>query len=551
MPETETTAPVETTPPPRKPERSRTINRVGIGANVILQIVLFTLIIGGVNYVAFKNKPLRWDLSRNSKFQLSPMTRNLLKELQKPVTMIVFTAGSAIQNDLTSLLREYEYAAGKGFQVEYVNPYTNLARAKAIVTQYKLNSAENVVVDYGGKSKVVNIADMAELDTSGEMFGRPATVRSFKGEQLLTSTLLELVEEKPARLLVLTGHGEIALDSEQAKAFKDVAERQNLKVEPVNLSNVDALPADASGLVIFGPKTDFSERDIELLSEYWKKNGRLLMLVGPDEKMPRLTEWLGQLGIKLHGDSVVTTQRVPVRDPQTGEIQLATGVVISPPGKYEAGPLTKGLESTNALFLGRTQSLEIDDAKTHIQNLKAFVLINSVEGFWGDAEFTGDLRQPVTFDESKDRKGPFPLAVAAEKGAINDPNVKVDTARLVVVGNAGWLTNEGLEHAPTGEDFAVNAINWLLKREQLVGIAPKPKEPVRLALEDYQLVRLVAAIFLIVPGLVALLGVNVWGRRSDFNPILINVVLLGSLAAVIAVFKFSGWLLHRFGSHIS
>lgn len=503
------------------------INRLGIGANVVLQILIVAAIVAGLNYLGFKKKPLRWDLSRNSKFQLSPMTKNLLQTLRKPVTVIVFTSGSPIQQELQSLLREYEFAAAKNFQVEYVNPFTNVGRAREIVTQYKLNVADNVVFDYGGKTKVVNLIDMAVLDQSGIMSGQAPTVKSFKGEQVITSTLIELSEDKQGKLYLVTGHGEMSLGSEDAADFAAFAERQNLKLEALNLSNVDVVPADATGLMIFGPTTDLSERDVQMLAEYWAKNGRIFLLVGPEAKTPRLNDWLARQGIRLKGDTVISTQRVPVRDPDTGDISLVTGVVISPPGVFlDGNALTKGLENINALFLGRTQSIEIDAASAKAQHVDAFPIINSVKDYWGDSEFTGDMREPARFDPGKDRQGPFPIAVAAEKGGLGDPRVQVDTARLVVAGNARWLSSEGLKKSSSGEDFAVNAINWLLKREQLVGIAPKPKQALMLNLDEGQLGLLVAAIFIVVPGFVFLAGINVWARRSDINLIVVNAIIL-------------------------
>jgi hypothetical protein len=522
MANTETPAPPVQEPTPKERGGSghapaSAARRFRIGSNVALQILLAVFIVIMANYIAFKRPPKRWDISRNTKFQLSPMTKNLVGNLQKPVKVIVFSAGSPIFGDISSLLREYEYAAsGKKFEVEYVNPFTNIIRAKEVAAQYKLDTPNLVVIDYGGKSKVVNMADMAEMDQGSEMAmmsGEPPTVRAFKGEQVITSTLLELTEDKQGKLYVLAGHGEPDLKNGNTQAFKAYAERQNIKLDTLNLNNVDSIPADATALMIFGPKSDYSERELKLVSDFWTKNGRLFVLLNPDTKTPRLNTWLSEQGIKPRGDYVLRTGQVLARG-EDGGVALKTGVFTSPTGVFVAGSdVTKGLDGVDTAFLGHTESLEIDQPTAQSQKINAVPVVNSGEGFWGETDFSSDMTQQVYFDPQKDRKGPFPLAVAAEKGGVQDPRVKVETSRMVVVGNAGFLTDEGLQLADSGVDFAVNTLNWLLKRDEVVGIPPKPKEAARLNVDEKALGRLVAVIFGIVPGAVALIGAIVLIRR--------------------------------------
>src|SRR5438132_14004723 len=109
MPNTETpeAPPPDTEPQPHALTRTSPIKRFQIGANVVLQIFFAAFIVLMINYLAFKRPPMRWDISRNTKFQLSPMTKKLLGTLQKPVKIVVFSAGSPIYPDLVTLLREY------------------------------------------------------------------------------------------------------------------------------------------------------------------------------------------------------------------------------------------------------------------------------------------------------------------------------------------------------------------------------------------------------------------------------------------------------------
>jgi ABC-type uncharacterized transport system involved in gliding motility auxiliary subunit len=122
--------------------------------------------------------------------------------------------------------------------------------------------------------------------------------------------------------------------------------------------------------------------------------------------------------------------------------------------------------------------------------------------------------KPAVNDPDKDHNGPLTVAVAIEKGGIEDPRVKVETSRLVLVGNSEFVSNEGIRISQSGLDFAINSLNWLINREQLAGIPPKPKQAVQLSLNEQQMSRLALVVMGLIPGLVAVFGAIVcWKRR--------------------------------------
>src|SRR5689334_3914278 len=102
-------------PSPEKPaapaKKVVQIKRFQIGLNVIVQFIVLLCIIGMVNYVSF-NHFKRWDFSRNQKYALSAQTLQVLKNLKKPVSAVVFfSSAQDIAGDVTNLLREYEYSS--------------------------------------------------------------------------------------------------------------------------------------------------------------------------------------------------------------------------------------------------------------------------------------------------------------------------------------------------------------------------------------------------------------------------------------------------------
>ncbi|HZH98014.1 MAG TPA: GldG family protein [Fimbriimonadaceae bacterium] len=487
------------------------IKRFQIGLNVLIQLAIVAGLVVMVNYLAY-NHFKRWDFSRNQKYVLSDQTKQLLANLKKPVTAVIFfNPGMEITADVMALLREYEYAAKKKLTTEIVDPYRNFSRARELQAKYKFGANENVLIlDYDGRSKFVNAQDMAEVDSSGAMFGQPPQVKAFKGEQAITSALLEIAEEKQNKIYVLAGHGEPELtsagaggDTPRLSAFSTYVERQNIKAEPLNLSNVDKVPDDARLILITGPQYDLSEREIGLLRDYWQNNGRLLILLDASRPTPRLAAFLAENGIRPQGDRVLRTVRV---GPQTvGILREVTAVVK---GGSEA---TKRLEGIGMQFMGTTQSIFIDAAATKAAQITATPWIEAAEGFWGETDSASAEGSGPFFDPKKDNASPLAIAVGAEKGALS--GVKVDTGRLVLVGNAEFLKDEALTES--GLDFALGSINWLLNREDLIAVAPKERKTFTLNLSEEQIGNIALMVMGGIPAMVALLGfVQWWQRRS-------------------------------------
>jgi hypothetical protein len=498
------------------------ISRFQIGLNVLLQLLIFAAIVLMVNYLSFRHFK-RWDLSREQRFSLSSQTKNLLANLKKPVRAVIFlSGGTEIEPDVSALLREYEFASGKKFTTEKVEPFRNFTRASELQAKYKFGASENILIlDYDGRSKFVNAADMAEFEQPDQLAMMTGQVQprltAFKGEQAITSALLEMTEGKPNRIYLTIGHGEPDLEAQELKVFNESLKRQNIQAASLKLLDASSIPEDARAVVICGPKYDLSDLEIRLLSDFWQRKGRIFVLVNPFAKTPRLVEWLAGKGILPQDDRVIRTGTFLEMDPTSGSPKLKTGTISQATFVVldSHTGITKDLVATSKQLLGATESLVLDRTKETTEKLKLITILESGEGFWGETDNAGGSDRPAFFDPKKDHMGPLILAAAVEQGGVADNRVKVDTSRLVVVGNSELLSNDGFRLSEgISMDLAVNALNWLLDREEIVGIAPKEKKNVALSLDEKQLGQIALAVMGIVPGIVALLGfLTSWQRR--------------------------------------
>ena len=209
--------------------------------------------------------------------------------------LIVFmTDASPLQNDVTSLAQEYRNAQPKYIQLEQINPFRDVGRATEIQAKYKLAQQENVViVDCEGRQKVITDDKMADVDRSGEAMGQPPQITAFTGEQAITSAIIEVTEGKKSSVYYLQGHGEPEIGAgKQLEVMQSLLDGEHLNVQQLNLLNVDAVPADATTLMVLGPRDDLTEREAKLLGDYWEKGGRIMLLLDPDAATPHLAGFL-------------------------------------------------------------------------------------------------------------------------------------------------------------------------------------------------------------------------------------------------------------------
>lgn len=510
------------------------IGRFQFTLNVVLQAVIFVAIVAMINVIS-RDRFVRADWSRNHKFTLSTPTKALLAGLDKPVQVIV-CAGIAgrgqnaeVESDAQELLREYSNASKGRLTVEMVNLGANFTRGRELQTKYKFGESESVIIiDYDGRNKFVYSQDLAEyepMDQMAMMQRRPPQMINFKGEQVITSALLELIENKQNTVYLATGHKEYDLTSAELGLFREELERQNIKLASLTLANLQAVPEDAKAVAIIGPRFDYSERDLKLLSDYWDKKGRLLVCVGPSAgKTPNLDGWLADRGVQPQQDLVINVQSL---GGLLAQVPLV-GILA------QASAVTKEIEGAGLEVFGYMQSLKLDRTKERTEQLQIRSVMASDPTFWGEVDYTGGKKDTPVFDPKRDHPGPLDLGAVVEKGASQDPNVKLETARLVVFGGGDFLTDRGFQMAPVGSVLLVNTFNYLLSREALVGIPPKAKERATYSLSEDQLAQIARAVCLYIPLSIGILGLfHLWWRNGKNLFTLVFWLAVGFLAVII------------------
>ena len=483
------------------------IRRLRIGFNVLAQIILILFLAVMVNSIAFKHYA-RWDFSRDQKYELSDKTKRFLKAIKGKMRItIFFSSNTPITMDVQNLLKEYQYAGKGKIDIEHVDPERNLSRAKELFDKYKVVTDESLLVlDYEGRNKTVKASEMADVDQSGMALGEGPRVTAFKGEQAITSAMMDLVEGKKNALGYVLGHKEPPLsEGSTITVLKTFIENENIKFQELNLFDVDAIPKDLKAIMIIGPQYDFSDREMKLLRDFWDKQGRILLLLDPSAKTPRLDGFLNELGVKANDDRLMAFLRTGIQ-----ELALTRDVQAHFLGD---SPITKRLAGANALFFGGTSSLTLAPDRGRSANIRIEPLVQAEKGYFAETDYNTEDQVKLQADAKRNSNTPLTVGAAIEKGGSADERVQLNSSRLVVVSNATFVQDNAVTQDQQALDFVSGSVNWLLSREQLIGIAPKISKPLTFTLNEDALRNLRWIVLIFMPLIPAVIGTVIWWQR--------------------------------------
>src|SRR6476659_4839699 len=492
---------------PRTRRRMK-IGRLRIGLNVVVQIVLILFLATMVNSLAFKHYK-RWDFSRDQKFALSDKTKRFLDTLKGKMRITVFFSPSTpISADLQYLLTEYQYAGKGKIDIEQIDPERSLSRAKELFDKYKVVTDESLLVlDYDGRNKNVKASEMADVDKSGMAMGEGPRVAAFKGEQAITSAMIDLVEGKKKTLGYVTGHKEPALSAPTSPItlLKTFIENENIKFQELNLLDQPAVPAEVNAVMNVGPQYDFSEREMQVPRGLWDIQGRILVFVDPAANTPRLRAFLDELGVKVNDDRLMVFVRTGIQ-----ELALTRDVQAHFLGD---SPVTKRLADVRAIFVGGTASLTLDPNRGRAVSIRLEPLIQAEKGYFAETDYNSDNQVKLQADAKKAGDVHLTIAASAEKGGSADARVQVNSSRLIAVSNATFVQDNAIMQDQAALDFVSGAVNWLLSREQMIGIAPKIPKPLTFSIDSDGLSRLRWILLVLMPLIPAAIGTVVWWQR--------------------------------------
>jgi ABC-type uncharacterized transport system involved in gliding motility auxiliary subunit len=488
-------------------------SRHSAGWHSLVKLVAAVLILVMVNYVGFKHYTHK-DLSQSQFYTLSPKTVDVLRNLDSPITAYTFLdeRNQGQVEQIENLLKEYQLAAGKNMDVEKIDPAYDMKRAADLQSQLHFDGNDHLVIlKYKDRSpRFVKQDDLFDINP---MTGQ---VGDFKGEQQITAAITALVQGKPSKIYFTEGHGEHALqDMASATGYGFLSQslkNENVETSNLNLAQKGDVPADADAVVIAGPSITFSPLEADALDRYLGNNGKLIVLLDPYVTLG-LDNLLKKYGLAYDDDLVL------YRAATSAGTEMTIPLAAIYQGGFSTNPITAKFAQANLqLLIQDARSITLPPAgPTPQPESKNQFLLQTDPAAWGWVSKGAAPANPqqLTYNKVTDLPGPLTVAAVYDGGTTTDPatHATMFATRIVAVGSAKFLENDALDASGVAANFFTNCLDWLVKKDAVLDIAPKKPMQYGVALNpiSYRTVAWTAGVF--IPAAALIIGIFTWFSR--------------------------------------
>ncbi len=424
---------------------------------------------------------VRLDFTQGHQFTLSKATKNILNDLNAPVTVTAYFSTNLppniaqVKNNFRDLLVEYSDASGGKVQYEFKNPNKN--RESEIQAQ-----------EAGIQPIVINVRERDQMKQQRAYLGAvlqyedrtekiPFIQPGSPMEYMLSSTIKKLSIKHKPEIAFLQGNGEPSLSEmqqldEQLSILYDV--------RPVKFNDsTGTIPEQYKTLVIIAPTDTISDSHLQQLNKFLARGGRILVALNRvkgnlsramgSSQYTGLSTWLQKKGITVENDFIVDAKcgNIMVRQ-QQGMFVMNTPVqfpYLPLITNFADHPITKGIESVMMPFCSPIKYSSADSS-LHIVTLAT------------TSNKSGIQKPPVYFNVTKQwNASDFPVSNLPVAVAV-DGKIEGNTySKMVVFGSGNFAVNgSGNNKQRLSQDnvsLMANAIDWLSDDTGLIALRTK------------------------------------------------------------------------------
>jgi len=463
--------------------------KYGTNSMIMVVAVLGIAILLNAVFTLTNLKNLSFDLTPNKLYSIGDQTKDILKGLNKDVTIYgLFDEERQKSGDdkpVIEMLKQYDL--NSHVKVIYKDPDKNPTLMSDIdPDNTKGIQKGNYVIKCGSKLRTLTINDMFSFTTDQSTGTQTAT--GFKAEEEFTGAIKFVTSDKAQVAYFVSGHQEQNADANYTQA-KSYIEKNNFEIKDLKLATADKVPADASILVFLSPKNDLSVDEREKLRDYFKTGGNALFLFDSDKTGVALNQFntlLGDFNLALDNDVV--------KENDSNFYYPHNQYMIVP--QIQSNGITSKLDSSALMFMYNARSIKIQ--KTAKDYINITELANTSDSAVGEQ---------VTKNQGNTISGPLDLAVAVESAAYSKP------AKIVVFGNSQFIDDAMVSNVPSSIDFLMSSINWIQDNKNDISIVPKENVDMSMILTTTQENIIKWGTILVLPLLIMIVGIVVWLRR--------------------------------------
>ncbi|MDX9930636.1 MAG: Gldg family protein [Bacteroidales bacterium] len=443
-------------------------------STTILLVAAIVLIIN----ILSENYSFRLDLTEEREYTLSKATTDILKGLDKPVTITAYFSKDlppnigTIRENLKDMLVEYGNRS-KGMVVyKFVNPGENEQLEREAVQ----NGIQPIMINVREKDQVKQqkawLGVMVSMGEEKEMipFIQPGSAMEYA---LSTSIKKLSVVDKPG-IALIQGHGEPYI-SDVIQAYKELAVLYD--VQTLTLTDTSTIPGNYKTIAIIRPTDTIPPVQFAILDNYLSKGGNILIALNRVEGdfsnasgrsvTTGLEEWLMKKGITVSDNFIIdaTCGSVTLQQQQGGftmstQIEFPYLPVIQ---NFADNPITKGLEAVSMQF---ASPITFSGDTTLRFTPIAF-----------SSDQSGSLRTPLYFDIQKEwQTTDFPMQGLVVAGILEGRLAGNSESKMIIISDGDFAIGgqgRGNQLPKDNVSLLVNSIDWLSDDTGLIGLRTK------------------------------------------------------------------------------
>ena len=307
-------------------------------------------------------------------------------------------------------------------------------------------------------------------------------------EEGITSAIVLVARQDIKKIYFTLGHGERIFNekSDYSLVFARM-KGYGYKVESLDILKSGSIPKDAGLLIVPAPANKFFAKEVALIKKYIKLGGNLIVLSDPS--LPKSVSSPSNNVNLLVSDIGITFNNEVIIDPSSKLFGINQAIPVI--ADFDASNAITSMIKTPAIF-PYSQDIEIKAGVSAI--------CKSTASSWSEKNIDSDK---ISFDESKDKKGPFVvcayICTEKEKGCV------------LAVGNSSFISDQYVDYG-SNYDLFMNSVSFMLNDKYLVAIRPKNQANGYFSPNT----SFVVGFFVVyaVPFIIMIAGIIFWYRRK-------------------------------------
>lgn len=446
-------------------------------AKISTTIIMIIAIVVVVNILS-ENYNFRIDLTEGREYTLSKATRDILKKLDKPVTITAYFSKDLppnignISGNLKDMLVEYGNRSNGMVVYKFVNPNENEA-------------TEREAVQNGIQPIMINVRDKDQIKQQKAYLGAVVSMGNAKEnipfiqpgsamEYALSTAIKKLsVTNKPS-IAIIEGHGEPQIN-EIMQVYQELSILYD--VQPLVLTDTTVISEKYKTIAIIRPTDTIPQTQLAILDNFLSGGGNIFISLNRvqgnfsnasgSSLSLGIDDWLRQKGINISDNFIidatcgsVTLQQQQGNFTMSSQLQFPYLPVIN---KFADNPITKGLESVSLQF---ASPITFSGDSTLKFTPLAFT-----------SDKSGTLKTPLYFDIQKQwQVSDFPMSGLVVAAIVEGNLAGKANSKIVLVSDGDFAVGgpqSGTQLPKDNVSLMVNSIDWLSDDTGLIDLRTK------------------------------------------------------------------------------